>query len=108
MKARELVEILMPVIKSSLFRWLILQPFIYIVYLPLWGLGIINYYMMLNQSIQWLLLAKLNYIIAIYILYSFRTIYYQEDKMNSLLTRSVIFVAIGMIFWILLSFQAAY
>lgn len=102
-------QIILPTIKTKNFLWLVFHPIIYIIYLPLWALGILEWYCFLNYQFFWLLLTKIIYFIFIYQLYSFYIVWnYWEEKMNDLFWKTVWLILFGMLIWHLVYFKYYY
>lgn len=107
--SRAVWRAILPILKTPNFIWLITHPIIYLVYIPLWILAIINWDILLNYDIKWWILTKTIYFVLGYNLYSFYIVYHHwEDRMNDLFWKTVVLISFGIFIWTLLSFQAAF
>ncbi len=105
---RELWEELVTMLKSKYFLWLLLIPVSYMIYIPLWGYGLFEYYICLNPNPFYYLLSNIVYPIIFYSLYFIWVLWIdKEEKMHDAFYRTVVVIIIGMFLWVLLSFQTA-
>ena len=99
----------MPVLKSKHLLWLLLLPITFIIYLPLIGLGLYNYKIMLDPNPFYNLLLNLYHPLLIFNLYSLWVVsFHWRDEMNNLFYRTVVFIVIGLFLWTILGFQTAF
>jgi len=96
-------------LKNKQLQWLLILPLFYSIYFSLWGFGILERDFFLNQNPFYFFLSQLHYFIALYIVYAFYVVLYQqEDKMNNLFNRTITAICIGIVVWFLLAANAAF